>query len=73
MKEESFEGIMTELEKVVNELENGELSLENSIKKFEYGMSLSKKCNEILNDAEKRITILTKNENEEISEENFEN
>lgn len=36
--------------------------MEDSIKKFEKGMELSKKCNSILEDAEKRITILIKTE-----------
>ena len=60
MKEVSFEENMESLEKVVQELENDELNLEESIKKFEPGMELSKKCNEFLEDAEKRITVLIK-------------
>lgn len=60
MKEVSFEENMESLEKVVQELENDELNLEESIKKFELGMVLSKKCNEFLEDAEKRITVLIK-------------
>ena len=60
MKEVSFEENMVSLEKVVQELENDELNLEESIKKFELGMELSKKCNEFLEDAEKRITVLIK-------------
>ena len=56
----NFEESIEKLEKVVNELENGELNLEDSIKKFEEGMELSKKCNEILENAEKKITMLIK-------------
>ncbi len=66
----NFEENMEKLEKVVQELENGKLNLDDSIKKFEEGMNLSKKCNEILEEAEKKITILIKN-GEEIKEEDF--
>lgn len=57
-KQENFEQAMEELEKIVLELENGNLSLDESVKKFENGMEISKKCNEILQNAEKKITIL---------------
>ena len=67
----NFEENMEQLEKVVQELENGKLNLDDSIKKFEEGMNLSKKCNEILEEAEKKITVLIKN-GDKIEEENFE-
>lgn len=67
----NFEENLEQLEKVVQELESGKLNLEDSIKKFEEGMDLSKKCNEILENAEKRITVLTKTE-DKIEEEDFE-
>ncbi len=66
----SFEESIEKLSKVVYELESGNLNLEDSIKKFEEGMSLSKKCNDILEDAEKRITILIKKD-EKLEEEDF--
>ena len=74
MKEEdmNFEDAMKALEKIANELENGELSLEQSVDKFEEGIKISKKCNEILEKAEKKISILIK-DGDEIKEENFEN
>ena len=56
--ENTFENNMEKLEKVVTELENENLSLDESVKKFEEGIELSKKCNEILQNAEKKITIL---------------
>lgn len=59
--ENNFEDNMEKLEKVVAELENDELSLDESVKKFEEGIELSKKCNDILQNAEKRITILLEN------------
>lgn len=67
----NFEENIEQLEKVVQELESGNLNLDNSIKKFEEGMNLSKKCNEILEEAEKRITILIKKD-DKVEEEDFE-
>ncbi len=71
MSKESFESKMEELEKIVNELEKGEMNLEDSLVKFEEGMKLSKECNNMLEEAEKRITILLE-KNGEIEEEIFE-
>lgn len=62
---------MENLEKVVSELEDGNLSLDDSVKKFEDGIKLSKHCNEILNKAEREITILLEKENGEFEEKNF--
>lgn len=60
--EKTFEEAMIELEKIVAELENGDLTLDESMKKFEDGMKASKYCTEILDKAEKKIvTILEKN------------
>lgn len=70
-KEElNFEELMVKLEDITNKLENEKLSLDESVKLFEEGMQISKECNNKLEDAEKRITILI-NENDEIKEENF--
>ena len=69
-KEPSFEESMKSLEEIVAELEKGELNLDDSVKKFEEGIKLSKKCNEILEQAEKKITILLEN-NGEYKEEDF--
>lgn len=71
MKEElSFEQAMTNLEKIAEELEKDDLDLDTSVKKFEEGMELSKKCNEILQKAEKKITILIDGEEKEFSVKN---
>lgn len=70
MENASFENKMQDLEKIVKDLEKGDLSLEESVKIFEKGMKISKECNEILEGAEKRITILLNN-NGEIQEKNF--
>ncbi len=69
-KEMNFEEAMQELEKITRELEKGDLSLDESVKKFEKGMEVSKRCNEILENAEKKITILIKKDDEYV-EENF--
>lgn len=70
MENASFENKMQDLEKIVKDLEKGDLSLEESVKIFEKGMKISKECNEILEGAEKRITILLNN-NGEIQEKDF--
>ena len=66
----SFEENLEELEKIVTDLEKGELNLDESVKRFEEGISISKECNEMLEDAEKKITILLKN-GDEVKEKNF--
>lgn len=71
MKEDiNFEDAMKELEKIAEELEKGNLSLDESVSKFEDGMKLSKKCSDLLDTAEKKITMLI-NDNGTIKEENF--
>lgn len=69
-EEENFEELMTKLEEITNKLEKEQLSLDDSMKLFEEGIEISKKCNFKLEDAEKRITILI-NQNDDIKEENF--
>ena len=69
-KKVSFEETMSKLEEIAAELEKGDLNLEESVSKFEEGMKLSKECSNLLEDAEKRITILIK-DGDEIQEENF--
>ena len=55
----SFEEMMERLEKLVSQLEQGNLSLEESIRAFEEGIRLVKKCTAVLGQAEKRIHRLT--------------
>lgn len=66
----NFEEIMKQLEIIANELEKGNLNLDESVKKFEEGIMLSKKCNEILEKAEKKISILINN-GDEVEENDF--
>ena len=70
MKEIKFEDAMQELEKIANELEKGELSLEESVVKFEEGMKLSKQCSDMIEKAEKKIKILLQKDGK-LQEENF--
>lgn len=70
MKELKFEEAMQELEAIANDLEKGDLSLEESVAKFEEGMKLSKQCSDIIGKAEKKITILLQKDGK-IEEENF--
>ena len=67
----SFEDNMKKLEEIAVELEKGDLDLDTSVSKFEQGMKLSKECSEMLEKAEKKITMLIKEENGDIDEENF--
>ena len=53
----SFEEQMEKLEQIVEELEKGNLNLDDSVAKFEEGMQISKECNKMLEEAEKKITI----------------
>ena len=70
MKEVKFEEAIKQLETIATELEKGDLSLEESVAKFEEGMELSKQWSEIIEKAEKKITILLQKDGK-IEEENF--
>lgn len=67
----NFEENMKKLEEIATELEKGDLDLDTSVSKFEEGMKISKECSEMLEKAEKKIIMLIKNDNGELSEENF--
>ena len=65
-EEKNFEELMKELEDITTQLEKENLTLDESVELFEKGMKISKECNEKLENAEKRITILI---NAEVGEE----
>lgn len=67
----NFEETMQKLEAIVQELENGDLNLDESIKKFEEGMTLSKNASKYLEEAEKKITILVKDKDDNLEEQDF--
>ncbi len=58
----SFEGCLEELERVVKELESGDLPLERSLELFEKGMELSETCRKQLEEAETRVEMLIRRE-----------
>lgn len=64
----NFEESISELEEIVRKLEDGELSLEESIEYFQKGVELSKLCNKKLDEAERKITMLLDNGNDEAEE-----
>lgn len=58
--EKTFEASLSELEKIVKQLEDGDLPLEKSLKLFEDGVKISRECRERLVQAERRIEVLMK-------------
>lgn len=60
MAEKKFEAALERLEEIVQELEKGDLPLEQSLKLFEEGIKLSRICTKRLEDAERRVEILLK-------------
>jgi exodeoxyribonuclease VII small subunit len=58
--EKSFEASLAELEQIVTKLEGGDLPLEESLELFEKGIKLSRECRTRLANAERRIEILMK-------------
>ena len=63
MAEIKFEEALKRLEKIVEELERGDLSLDEALKKYREGVELSRTCRQRLENARKKIDILTKNKN----------
>jgi exodeoxyribonuclease VII small subunit len=65
-EKKNFEEAISELEYIVDRLERGELSLEESMEAFQKGVELSRYCSKKLDEAEKKITVLIENEKGEI-------
>jgi len=59
-----FEEALEALEKIVTELENTELPLEEALKRFEEGIKLARRCHQLLEEAEQRIEVLLKKDEE---------
>ena len=72
MGKKTFEQSLSQLEKIVQQLEDGDLPLEKAIKKFEEGIRLSKLCGQKLSETEKRINLLMQNGSTEHTETPFE-
>jgi len=57
-KSDNFESAISELELLVTEMEQGEISLEDSLKKFERGIELTRTCQKALEEAEQKVQML---------------
>jgi len=60
-----FEQALAELEELVGRMEQGDLSLEQSLKDFERGIHLTRSCQQALKEAEQKVQILTRQKGEE--------
>ena len=72
MAEKKFEKAMERLEEIVESLEGGELSLEDSLKIFEEGMKLTQFCSHKLEEAEKKVSLLVRESGEKYTQIPFE-
>ena len=54
---------LAELELIINKMESGDLSLEDSLKYFEKGVKLHRQCHSALTDAEQRVNLLSEEDN----------
>lgn len=72
MPEIKFEKALKRLGEIVEELEKGELDLDRSLHIFEEGIKMSRICSKKLQEAEKKIEILTKDEGGKLKAELFE-
>ncbi|MDD5595364.1 MAG: exodeoxyribonuclease VII small subunit [Candidatus Omnitrophica bacterium] len=61
MAEIKFEEALKKLEKIVDDLESGELTLDEALKKYQEGIELSRLCGQRLDNAKKKIELLMKN------------
>ena len=59
----NFNKGLMQLEEIINKMESGELSLEDSLKYFEEGVKIHRQCHTALTDAEQRISVLSENDN----------
>ncbi len=66
----NFEASLAELEALVEKMERGEFSLEESLKQFERGIALARACHAALRDAEQKVAVLTRDEhgNEQLAD-----
>ena len=70
-KANNFEKSIKELEEIVSKLEQGDIALDESLELFEKGIKLSKQCQKILDEAEKKVSVLVADENGEMHTEDF--
>ena len=72
MSKQTFENAMKKLEKIVEELETGDLPLERAVKKFEEGVKLSAYCSRMLDETEQKISLLLQEADGRLKEVPFE-
>ncbi len=72
MTEKKFESAMERLENIVESLEKGDLSLDESLKIFEEGMNLLSFCSKKLEEAERKVTMLIRDQSGEYKQQPFE-
>ena len=70
-EEVKFEKALERLEKIVEELESGNIPLDEALRNYEEGVKLSRACSEKLSQAEKKIQVLTKSLNGSFKREDF--
>lgn len=70
-KSNNFEKSIKELEEIVSKLEQGDVELDESLELFEKGIKLSKQCQKILDEAEKKVSVLVADDNGEMKTEDF--
>lgn len=71
-KIENFEASMVRLEEIVRSLESGSADLDGALALYEEGVGLVRKCGKMLDDAEKKIKLLQKDEDGNMTEKDFE-
>ena len=71
MAKQTFENAMKRLEAIVQEMESGDLTLDQALKKFQEGVKLSKFCANKLDETEKKVSLLLKDEEGRVREEPF--
>ena len=69
----NFEEAIKELEQIVEKLEQGELTLEQSLDMFQRGVALSNLCAKMLDEAEQKVSILIKNKDGTVVKQGFTN
>lgn len=71
-KKQTFEKAMKQLEEIVSELESGDPTLEDALKRFEEGVKLAKFCTDKLDETEKKVTLLMRDREGNVDEQPFE-
>lgn len=72
MPDIKFEDALKKLEKIVEDLEKGDLTLDEALKKYQEGIELSRACSQRLESAKKKIDVLVKNKKGEFELKPFE-